>query len=173
VSGGFKVEVDDNFRHLQKAWKKAPEMVTEELTASIYEAELLLQREVVEHTPKGVGQGGGIAGSIIAMRPDVSTTGVLGVVGTPLNYAPAVELGTKPHMPPVKPITDWVVSVLGLSKEEAKSVAWAVAMKIKRKGTEGAHMFREGFKATEGQMQLIFVRCNERVATRLAGIPNA
>jgi hypothetical protein len=33
---------------------------------------------------------------------------VIGVVGSPLAYALPVEIGTRPHFPPVAAILDWV-----------------------------------------------------------------
>lgn len=56
-------------------------------------------------------------------------------VGSPLVYAPCIEFGTLPHQPPVEPIEGWVKRKLGVPDDEAHSVAWAVAMKIKKEGT--------------------------------------
>lgn len=64
------------------------------------------------------------------------------LVGSDLPYAPHVEFGTLPHMPPVKPFEEWVRLKLGVDKKEANSVAWAVAMKIKREGTPPQPFFR-------------------------------
>jgi hypothetical protein len=51
-------------------------------------------------------------------------------------YAMYVEFGTHPHMPPVEPLQRWARRKLGLSTEEAQSVGWAIAMNIKKNGTE-------------------------------------
>ena len=57
---------------------------------------------------------------------------------------------------------------LGVSHDEAKGVAFAIARKIAKRGTEGAHMFRDGAKATSAEVERIFVAGAERVVERLA-----
>ena len=47
-----------------------------------------------------------------------------------IRYAPYVDKGTKPHMPPVDDIRDWCV-LKGIEPE----AAWAIALKIKEQGT--------------------------------------
>ena len=79
-----------------------------------------------------------------------------------------VELGTKPHYPPVAPIADWAVSKLGVSHQEAQGVAHAVARKIAAEGTEGAHMFSEGFKAVRPRVLKLLERAGARIVARLA-----
>lgn len=52
-------------------------------------------------------------------------------------YAPYVNYGTKPHMPPPDDLAEWARLKFGLTEKEAKKAGWAIAMKIKKKGTEG------------------------------------
>jgi len=49
------------------------------MTAAMWESEFLIEREVKEKTPVGVGGGGGLRGSIAAQSPEVSSDIVLGV----------------------------------------------------------------------------------------------
>ena len=166
----FDVHIDlQGAAELERAWRQAPAMVIDELKAATWEAELLVQREVQERTPTGVGAGGGLKGSIHAQNPIIVSAGVLGVVGTSLSYAVPVELGTRPHMPPIQPLRDWVEHKLGIPEERSYGVARAIAFKIKHHGTEGAHMFREGFKASHRQVVQIFERARGRIVERLAG----
>ena len=153
---------------LRDAWSRAPELTAEAL-AALLEAELLYQRETVERTPVGVGGGGGLRGSIQAHMPERDGNTLIGIVGTALPYAPAVETGTKAHMPPVQPLRLWVEHKLGLDGEEAEQAAWAIARSIARKGTEGVHMFERAFDATEQQMIAILRRAVDRVQQALAG----
>jgi len=51
-----------------------------------------------------------------------------------------VEEGTRPHMPPVEKLKPWAKKKLGDEKK-----AWAVAMKIKKKGTKPVGFFRKGW----------------------------
>jgi len=48
-----------------------------------------------------------------------------------------LEFGRKPgQMPPIEPIQKWVESKLGVSSDESKGVAFAIAKKIAKKGTD-------------------------------------
>jgi len=150
---------------LARAWDAAPAIVETELRAAMTEATAYLQRETQERTPVAFGT---LRASIAAREPQVLADQVLGVVGTPLAYAEAVELGTRPHFPPIQPLQDWVQAKLGIADEdESRQVAFAVARKIARSGTKGAFMFTEAFKAGEPQVQRIFARCRERIVARL------
>lgn len=169
---GLSLHVDVSaLAGLARAWRTAPELVAEEMTTAVTEASLLLEREVRERTPIGIGGGGGLAGSIGARDPEVVPgEGVVGVVGTSLRYAVPVELGRRPgqRMPPVQALQDWAEVRLGVSSEESRGVAWAIARRIAVEGTEGAHMFRAGTRAVAGAVEGILARGLDRVAARLA-----
>lgn len=56
-------------------------------------------------------------------------------------HAFPIEYGTDPHHPPVAPIIRWVQRKLGVrNKKKASRIAWAIATKIKKHGTD-AHPF--------------------------------
>lgn len=149
-------------------WQRAPETVQAELHAATLEATLLLEREVRENTPVGIGGGGGLRGSIGAREPVVNADQVIGVVGTALRYAEAVELGTKPHFPPVQPLADWAQFKLGIPEAQARDVGFLIARKISRVGTEGAFMFRDALDAQRGQIGAIYARAHTRIRDALA-----
>ena len=138
---------------LVQAWQRVPEIVGRELSAATQENLLLLEREIKELTPTGVGGGGGLRGSIAAQQPKVSADEVFGVVASSSPHAMAVELGTKPHFPPIAPLKDWVKAKLGITGEkEITSTAWAVAKAISIRGTVGVGMFHRSFAAQEENM---------------------
>ena len=169
---GLALHVDASaLAGLARAWAAAPELVAEEMGLAVREASLLLEREVRERTPVGVGGGGGLAGSIGARDPEVVPgEGGVGVVGTALRYAVPVELGRRPggRQPPVQALADWAQARLGVSAEESRGVAWAIARRIALEGTEGAHMFRAGTRAVAGAVEGILARGLDRVTRRLA-----
>ena len=168
MTDAFTVRADlGDAAELARAFARSPEMVTEELTVGTREASLLLEREIRDHTPVGVGGGGGLRGSWSAREPRVLADNVIGEVGTPSPYALAVELGTKPHFPPVQPLADWAQYKLGLSPAEARGVGFVIARKIAQRGTEGAHMVTKGIASAERSIQTIFARARERIAERL------
>lgn len=153
---------------LSDLWRRAPEMCRQELTAAMLEAELLLQREVKELTPVGVG-GGGLRGSITALNPRAVGDSVIGVVGSPLNYAEPVEVGTRPHFPPLEPLEDWVRQKLDVAEEEVPGVALAIARKIAARGTVAVGMFHRAFAANRAQVARMFQAATRRIVVRLGG----
>lgn len=138
----------------------SPELFARTFEPAVWQASLLAQREIVERTPRGVTTA--LANSIQARDPEILADGVIGAVGTSLDYAEPVELGSRPHFPPIEPLQLWVQAKLGISDpDESERVAYAIAWKIKARGTEGAFMFRDGLAAVEDQVRAIYSRAGE------------
>ncbi len=152
---------------LSRLWKRSPEITGEEMLAAVTEVDLMMEAEVKENTPVGVGGGGGLRGSIFSEERSLGTS-VIGVTGTAAPYAVAVELGTKPHMPPIEPLKDWVRQKLDVEESEVGHVAFLVARKIASKGTEGAFMFTNAFNAKRIQAAQRFENAIQRIKDRLA-----
>lgn len=151
------------WEQLQQAFARAPEIVEEEMQRYLAEATMHLRTEVVDRTPAAMGT---LRASI---HTDFSVSGsqILGVVGTAQPYAVPVELGTRPHFPPVQALEDWVRQKLGLSGKEAHSVAFLIARKISKKGTKGHFMFRDAFQANAGEVQRQFDAAAARIVARI------
>jgi len=160
---GFTVDLSDWHRLA----KKFPLAFNTEAFAVVDQIVSRLEDEVVSRTPEGAGAGGGLAGSIIG---DTFIWGsvVKGIVGTPLEYGLPVEKGTRPHFPPAGPIILWAARKLGLSGNELRRAVRAIQWKIYRHGTEGAHMFEKGYKATEGWAMQMLGTIPERVKRRVS-----
>ena len=145
------------------ALARYPERYARELTAAMLEAGLLLEREVKELAPVGVGGAAGLRGSIAAMPPHMDGDTLTGGVGTSAPYAVPVELGTRPHFPPVQPLADWVRAKLGESDPvAARSIAYCIARKIAAHGTEGQHIFQRALDAAQERVGGMFDRAVER-----------
>lgn len=151
---------------LADAFDKSPKIVTEELTAATWEASLLLEREVKENTPTGVGGGGGLKGSISAREPQVLSDNVIGMVGTPLAHAVPVELGTRPHFPPVQPLADWAEHKLGLSPAEAQG------LHLRLPARSAAPVPRERI-CSSGPLRTTIFRCSGSSTEHMPGLPIA
>ncbi|MDR1995144.1 hypothetical protein [Azonexus sp.] len=164
------------------AFTRAPEVVGEEMNRFFDWALHLLKSEVVDRTPAAAGT---LRDSIFG-RTEATPSGILGIIGTTLDYAPAVELGTRPH--PVSKdgilaLAEWAKRKLPLGRdvsmktgrplkskgidETALSAAHAIAWKIKHHGTQGAFMFRDAFQANQGRVAAEFRRMAERIVARL------
>jgi hypothetical protein len=166
MADAFRISIDaSQVVDLAQAWQKAPETVAEEITRGVLEAELLLEREAKEGTPTATGL---LRGSIAAQQPRRLADQIIGVVGTSLAYAVSVELGARPHFPPIQPLADWAHLKLGVSAEQAQHVGFLVARKIAARGTKGAFMFTRALQANTAQLQGIVAAAAGRIAARLA-----
>ena len=151
---------------LEAAWQKAPELVREELTQAMDESLIALQGSVQQFTPQGATEL--LAPSIIAQPAEALADQVIGVVGTSLNYAQAVEFGTKPHFPPVEALEAWVEKRLGAKGKEIRSIAFLVARKIAAHGTPAFGMFHRGLAAQKAAIANAFEDARQRIVQRLA-----
>lgn len=136
---------------LREAFVAAPDILVRELSIGVTQASLLMEREIRDRTPTS--GAGTLRDSIGALPVTFASDTISGGVGTAVAYALPVETGSKPHMPPIEPLKDWVRRKLGIKGDEVDAVAKKIAWKIFRHGTKGAHMFAEGFAATEAQVR--------------------
>lgn len=155
------------FDQLERAFSQAPQVVGEELGIFMHGLVAHLEAEVKDRTPAAHGL---LRASIVGRANSVGgamNTHVLGIVGSANAYVVPVELGTKPHMPPVLAIEDWVKVKLGLTGKEARSAAWGIARKIAKKGTKGAFMFRDAFEENAAEVQHQFDQTISRILARI------
>lgn len=166
----MKIRIDaSDVIDLAAAWEQAPALVANVLMSATYQAELLLEREIKEETP--VGATGTLRESIHAEIPVVTPLGVLGMVGTSLAHALPVELGTRPHFPPLEPLVDWVQAKLDIKDEaQAEGVALAIARKIAARGTLAVGMFHRTFNRLQPVVRDIYADANARIAQGLADV---
>jgi hypothetical protein len=151
---------------LSAAWHKAPDVVREELYGAMEESLIGLQAAVQDLTP--VGAYGLLRQSELAQPVEALADQVIGVVGTSLQYAEAVELGTKPHFPPIEALEDWVKAKLHVDDADVKRVAFLVARKISISGTPAIGMFHRGLNKTREQIAQRFELARNRIVERLA-----
>lgn len=149
------------------ALARAPAVFVREMAAGIMEAQMLAEREVKERTPTS--GAGTLRDSIGALPIDLSGARVEGAVGTSLAYAIPVEMGAKPHMPPLEPLADWVRRKLGKSGDEAIGIAQAIRWHQHWHGMQGAWMFRDAFAAIGPQIDAIMGAAMVR-ATNVVGV---
>lgn len=150
---------------ITRGYREAPDLTQREMLVAMTEATLLLQREAVEAMPRGAT---GLTRQSITSDAWSVPAGVLGVVGSTQPSALYVELGTKPHMPPIAPLVPWVRQVLGVAADRAERVAYLVARKIARKGTAAQKPFERTAQANAGQVVAMFENAAARIAAHLA-----
>jgi hypothetical protein len=160
--------VEHDLNDLVNTFAQIDEVARHELFAATWESSLKIERDVRELTSKGAT--GLAAKSIAAQGPQMLPEGVVGLVSSSLNYIVPLELGTKPHFPPLQPLVDWVNEVLGIDGAEGKSVAFRIARKISKVGTKGQHMFKRGFEMNEQAAKLRMAEAIKNVVARMANI---
>lgn len=145
--------------------EQAPEIAGEELFAALNAALFVLERDVKELTPTAHG----LLRNSIHSQSRIDGDGLLGIVGSPLEYAEYVELGTRPHFPPVEPLQDWV-RAKGLASEEreVRNIACMIARAIAVRGTLAVGMFNRAAAFNESNVERIFGLHVQRIAERIA-----
>jgi hypothetical protein len=127
---------------------------------------LYLQREAAENTPTAAGtlRSGWTTSVDVITQLD----SVFGRVSNPLPYALPVELGTKPHFPPLAPLINWVEQKLNLYGDEAEAAALGIQRKIGARGTPGYGMARFALIDGRSTIEAEFTECAQRITARLA-----
>lgn len=141
------LRIDVDLSGLTDLTRRYPATARKARLRRLTEAVLLLERDVKLNTP--VGAGPIHLRDTIFSRVQDGDPVTVGIVGTPLQHGLPVEMGTKPHFPPVAPIRHWVERKLGLSGREADSAAFAIARAISKRGTKGAGMFAKAIEDNE------------------------
>lgn len=162
----MRITIDvDSARTISAAFVAAPEMVVEELETAMLSSLAYLGREMAERTPTNMGT----LRRSYDRRVSTFVDAVFGEITSPLTYALPVELGTKPHFPPIEPLVDWVEAKLGLYGDEAESAARGIQRKIGRFGSPGYGMARFALLDGLSTVQAEFADAAGRIAARLAG----
>lgn len=181
----FPIQADaSQLRALQRAFAAAPDIATAELLRFFTEVANHLQSEVQALTPKAHGL---LRNSIVG-EARLDGLGVEAVVGSSMAYAEPVELGTKPHTPPLEPLIDWVLQKLPVGQAysirthlrmggkaerasqnaEAEAVARKIQRKIAAHGTPAVGMFHRAWAANKAQIASQFGETVQRILTRMA-----
>lgn len=146
----------DGFERLQRAFMHAPDFVSRELTAWATAQGLHLQAEVQKRTPKDTGL---LQKSISSHIEPAGRLGVSAIIGTPLNYALPVELGSKPHD---------ILPKNGKALHFMMRGIPVFAKVIHHPGSKGAFMFQKSFDANIAQIQDDFYKFVDYVIAKIA-----
>jgi hypothetical protein len=178
----FTIQVPDAAR-ITAAFAAAPAMVLDELEITMGSVMLYLQRETVDGTPK---QAGTLRAAFIT-HVDViaSLDAVFGRLTNPLPYALPVELGTRPHRPPLEPLMNWVEAKFGVGEYDlmppkdgkpaitGRQFAWLIQRNIGRYGSPGMGMAHYALRDGRETIQAEFAECAARIVARLEAMGNA
>ena len=114
------------------------------LTKPMRQATLLVTRDAKKLSPVDTGT---LRSSI---APEIRAHGdtIEGIVGTPVKYAPYMELGTKAHFPPISALQVW-------ARRHGMS-AFIVARAISRRGLKPRKFLQSAFDNNASNIQQIF-----------------
>ncbi len=132
----------------------------------------LLTPQIKEETPKGAT--GGLRNSTVFQllgrdedqRLEIRQVRV-SEGGFP--YGTAVREGTRPHWPPYRALIPWVEAVLGISGKEGARVAFLVARKISRVGTEPNPYHQRVLERNTGEIQDIVENTGVSIIGHISG----
>ncbi|HYC03713.1 MAG TPA: HK97 gp10 family phage protein [Azospirillaceae bacterium] len=105
-----------------------------------------LETDLRRRTPVGTGR---LAASIAVTPVSVSGGRLAGGVGYTAPHAEAVELGTRPHRPPIADLIAWA-RAKGL--EAPERAAHAVAATIAKRGTPARHPLRDTMRGLDRRL---------------------
>jgi len=111
-------------------------VLTDMQRAAVAEGANYMLYNLVKATPTGATAA--LRTSTQAVYSSDRTLARVGPIGAASLYAPFVEDGTRPHMPPFNPIAYWTSRKFGLplGSRENDRAAWGVMRKIARSGTK-------------------------------------
>ena len=156
ASSGIQYEIFMDATHVEAVLARTAELFPRYINSWLVETGTLVKEEVSNRAPEGIGAayGQGIKNNIgltfnaALMTADIRPT-------DQVQYADAVETGSRPHRPPAGPdsaLAQWC-EMKGLN-------VWAVAKSIERNGTKPHPYIEPAYEATK---ELVASRFSEGV----------
>ena len=138
----FSADIQGLRETAEKMEQTVRDLRGEPLLQGMRDATLLVQGTARTLAPVDTGR---LRASIMPeVRSDPLTGSITGVVGSNVDYAPYVELGTKPHFPPLAALEVWAA--------RHGTTARAVAMAIARRGTKAVKYLQNAVEQNESKI---------------------
>jgi hypothetical protein len=178
---GYTVEIK-GLEEAVKAFSNSDHIFQQELTKAMDQSVKSVLGSAKKAAPVGVS--GEMRASLETEVKPIGSYDVEGAVGSPLPYAIYVEMGTKPHYPPIEPLLLWVKrKKLGgtysikthrrmggkkLQMDEDMPIARAIQRKIGKFGTKPTKFLENAFIANGQKIDGYFIKALDRIVQRLA-----
>ena len=148
------VEIQGLIETQRKLEQVAAEVHGTPIVNAMKDATLLVQRGAKINAPVDTGR---LRASI---TPEIRTMGneVQGVVGSNVAYAPFMELGTRPHWPPIAALEVWA--------QRHGTTAFLVARAIARKGTKAREFLKKAFEDAKDRIYARFEKAVQEVVNK-------
>jgi HK97 gp10 family phage protein len=162
---GYQVEIK-GLDEAIKTFGNADKIIQHEFSLAMDQSVKTISGSAKKLAPVGVS--GELRASISDEVKNVGAHDVQGMVGSPLPYAIYVEMGTKPHYPPLAPLILWVERVIQPGDDKVIGIARAIQRKIGRVGTKPREFFKAAFEGSQDKIYGYFDRALTRIVERLA-----
>ena len=144
-----------NVKGLKEAQKdierKLREMTGGPMVQTMRSATMMIHRDAKLNAPVDTGRlRASIMPSVVAAEDKIQ-----GIVGSNVKYAPYVELGTRPHWPPIAALETWARSH-GTS-------AFLVARAIARRGTKAHKFLQRAFESNQTRIVTMIERAVKKI----------
>jgi len=126
LTGATVVGLDKALRSLGDLQKRIGTAAEDQLNSKALDLQGRVKRRL---TSDGTVHMGRLRSSVKVQKAQAEHSGLVAYVYTNLKYAPAVEYGSRPHFPPIAPLSDWSRKKLGTD------LGYVIARKISRVGT--------------------------------------
>jgi hypothetical protein len=143
------------------------EIVAQEQVKAMNWAVLKAKGEIVPRVPGNTG----LSRKSIQTKIAGEKVELTGRVFSPLGHMLALEGGAHwpGPWPPVGPLRLWAERRFGVDEGEARSIAFLVARKLKRKGMTGRYFFKAGYEACKGAIEANWATSLLKIKVRLMG----
>lgn len=168
----YRMELQ-GFDRLQSVMEQAPAVADRELQVFFHTIVRHLETEIVERTPAVTGDlrrsiagevrlgslgAAPIEGGMLGATPLKSS--IMGVIGTSLDYAVPVELGSKPHK---------ITAKNGAALSFMVAGKGVVVRSVNHPGSKGVFMFQRAFDANKAQIETEFEKTVNRIIQAIGG----
>ena len=157
-----------DFAQLAEAWKRAPDITRTRLMQAATASDAKIAATLKQNLPKGAGGAAGLAGSVQTEEQALDDN-VIGMVFTALPYAVPVELGTRPHLPPLQPLLDWVKVKFGIFDIAAQQIAEKIRWSIFHHGTKANPVWQRTWDAEQDYVLDQYDQAIDAIMRDLAG----
>ena len=131
--------------------RKVKELTSGPMVQTMRNATMLLQRDAKILAPVDTGR----LRASITPSVTVGPEAIQGVVGSNVKYAPYVELGTRPHWPPIAALETW-------AKSHGTS-AFLVARAIARRGTKARRYLQGAYEKNIARIMAMIDRAVKQI----------
>ena len=149
----LRLSVDD--ARLRRALQD-PALINGPIATFLKKAALTVQGRAMLKAPVDTGR---LRSSIVSSsRPSRGQVSIF----TPVFYAPFVEFGTRPHMPPLSALQPW-------ARRHGFRSAWPLALAISRRGTRPHPFMRPALKESLPDIQVLVTEAARDIERRWKG----